>query len=389
MTYLAILTLGITTIWSLWLFSIAVVNLWHRKPSNTVKVRPDKLAVLVVIPSHNEEHGIGRTLESVRKAMPWKDSRIMVIADHCSDNTASQALEHGVQVAIRHGHLERGKGAALDWFFKNYSDTISEFEYVSVIDADTLVRRNFLKRGITELLEDDLDVIQLHYSSRKKHFYSPSAHALELSNHSRQVGLKWLTGQALLKGNGMIFRSHVLMKEGYASNCIAEDLEFSYHLISKGYRIGYTEKTSVYGDMPDSGDAFAVQHSRWEGGRSKTFRSWFIRIVCFSFRKKRLKDLLLAIDLSVPPIVPLLFIMGTLFPLSVLTDLWGVWIGQILLICSYIFTAPRWHAVCFPSIKDGLKIGRHLWLKLNILCQRIWKGSPKNFVRTPRSQSMP
>ena len=195
-----------------------------------------------------------------------------------------------------------------------------------------------------------------------------------------------MAGHALLKGNGMIFRSDVLLKEGYASDSIAEDLDFSYHLIEKGYRIGYTAKTSVYGDMPEGGKAFEVQHRRWEGGRGETLWRWFPRLMKKSFAQGRLDLFFLGLDLSLPPMVPLMVLMGLLFPVSILTGLEWLWVGQIILVLTYLMAAPRWHMVCYPNGKDIFKIGKYLWLKTKIMLLRLLKGDPKTFVRTPRAQ---
>src|SRR5262249_23597102 len=48
----------------------------------------------VLIPAHNEEAGIGRTLDSVRPQLRPGD-RLLVVADNCNDRTAEAARAHG------------------------------------------------------------------------------------------------------------------------------------------------------------------------------------------------------------------------------------------------------------------------------------------------------
>ena len=78
------------------------------------------LNIGVLIPAHNAEEGITRTLENILASdYPANRFEIFVIADNCTDSTAQNAREAGVQVFERFDKFKRGKGEALDWFIKN------------------------------------------------------------------------------------------------------------------------------------------------------------------------------------------------------------------------------------------------------------------------------
>src|ERR1700687_107888 len=70
---------------------LAVVGFFSKpKGKSTVAVRPPKTRFLVLIPAHDEEQGIGPTLESLRaQNYPEGLRRAIVIADNCTDRTAS------------------------------------------------------------------------------------------------------------------------------------------------------------------------------------------------------------------------------------------------------------------------------------------------------------
>src|SRR3954467_13756120 len=77
-------------------------NLWGLRP---------KLAVL--IPAHNEQFAIGKTLASVCRQLVSGD-RLVVVADNCTDQTAAVARRQGAEVTVRSDSFHRGKGYALD-----------------------------------------------------------------------------------------------------------------------------------------------------------------------------------------------------------------------------------------------------------------------------------
>jgi glycosyltransferase involved in cell wall biosynthesis len=70
--------------------------------------------VLVVVPAHNEEESLPRTLEELRRKAP--DVDVLVVDDGSADATAEVAREHGVPV-LRHP-VNLGVGAALQTGFR-------------------------------------------------------------------------------------------------------------------------------------------------------------------------------------------------------------------------------------------------------------------------------
>ena len=81
-------------------------------PGRRLKVQ-DNLDVTVLVPAHNEANGIAATIKELRSAMP--QARLLVVADNCTDGTASLAAGAGAEVIERHDSLHRGKGFALDF----------------------------------------------------------------------------------------------------------------------------------------------------------------------------------------------------------------------------------------------------------------------------------
>src|SRR5699024_1165964 len=70
----------------------------------------------IVIPAHNEEKFISKTLYSLFALVyPKNLYDLIVVADNCSDNTAQVARSLGATVIERNNNQKRGKGYALRW----------------------------------------------------------------------------------------------------------------------------------------------------------------------------------------------------------------------------------------------------------------------------------
>ena len=87
----------------------------------SVLVLPERLQVskndcrvraTVIIPAHDEASGIQDTLEDIKLRIRPTD-RILVIADNCTDDTASIAKKAGTEVIERSDLVRQGKGHAL------------------------------------------------------------------------------------------------------------------------------------------------------------------------------------------------------------------------------------------------------------------------------------
>ena len=67
----------------------------------------------IVVPAHNEEEGIGKTLRSIQDEIAGDSSiELFVIADNCTDATAHRAAQGSATVLERHDLNQRGKGHA-------------------------------------------------------------------------------------------------------------------------------------------------------------------------------------------------------------------------------------------------------------------------------------
>src|SRR4051812_19148162 len=101
------------------------------------------LRFAIVIPAHNEETGLPSTLAACRRLDYLPSAvRVFVIADNCTDSTASVARQAGATVLERREPAHRGKGYALAWGLPWV--LLEPVEAVVVVDADCVPDANLL-----------------------------------------------------------------------------------------------------------------------------------------------------------------------------------------------------------------------------------------------------
>ncbi|WP_395825927.1 exopolysaccharide biosynthesis GT2 family glycosyltransferase EpsU [Archangium minus] len=258
----------------------------------------------VIIPAHNEETGIARTVTNLSRVdWPVELRRIVVVADNCSDSTADRAREAGATVLVRNNKELRGKGYALQYAFE-WSLADGFADAVVVVDADTEVTSNLL-HAFALRLEAGAHAVQAHYG-----VLNPNASwrtklmavSMALFHKVRSLGRERLGVSCGLRGNGMCFTHALIRQVPHDSFSIVEDLEYGIRLGQAGYRVHYAWEAEALGEMVSSEKASRSQRRRWEGGRMAMMRKFGVPLLAEGLRKgdKVLVDL--AMDLLVPPL---------------------------------------------------------------------------------------
>jgi hypothetical protein len=129
----------------------------------------EQLRMVVLVPAHDEQAGIGATLDSLRAcAYPPSALRVVVIADNCTDGTAACARAAGAQVWERAQPERRGKGFALAWALDRLDAEGDTFDALVVLDADCLASPNMLAE-IDRRLRRGTRALQVNYVVANPH----------------------------------------------------------------------------------------------------------------------------------------------------------------------------------------------------------------------------
>ncbi len=260
------------------------------------------LRLAVVVPAHDEQETIAACVTSLLACRGAQaDTQIAVVADNCTDATATRARQAGARVLVRHDPERRGKGYALDFAF---GQLLAEpCDAVLVVDADTSASPDLLQE-VRRWLAAGADAVQVRYGVRNpeaSHRTRLLHVALLAFNYLRPRGRHRLGLSAGLLGNGFALRREVVERVPYAARSVVEDLEYHLALIKAGYRVCFAEGAEVLADMPVQGKGVRTQRARWEGGRLRQAIDWAPRLATAVLRG-RLRLLEPLLDLALLPL---------------------------------------------------------------------------------------
>jgi 1,2-diacylglycerol 3-beta-glucosyltransferase len=340
---------------ALYLLVLAIAS--FRRPASIPLPRPSSRLV-VLVPAHDEAELLPRCLASLQaQSYPSELVRIVVIADNCSDDTASVAGRCGATVMVRDEPALRGKGQALRWAMDQVLAEREPPDAVVLVDADSVAEPELLTQ-LEGAMARGAEAVQGDYQGLGDGSRSSSLRqaAFLLFHRTRFGGRAALGLPCALTGNGMLLRRVLLERVPWNAYSAAEDLEYTVDLRLAGVRPAFARHAQIAGPVAGTGHAAATQRMRWEGGRLHIARSRLPILLDAMIRQRRWSLLDAAVDLAVPPLgmLVLLAVLGTALSLSLglvsLISPWAAagWIATLVLLAAYVTTglraarAPAW-----------------------------------------------
>ncbi len=118
------------------------------------------MEIYIIIPAHNEEHFISKTLESLvsQTLLPKK---IVVVNDHSTDNTADIVNEfankyHFISIVNTSSSKDHMPGSkVINAFYQGYDTLDTKYDIICKFDADLIFPSNYLEKIASHFKEQD------------------------------------------------------------------------------------------------------------------------------------------------------------------------------------------------------------------------------------------
>jgi cellulose synthase/poly-beta-1,6-N-acetylglucosamine synthase-like glycosyltransferase len=356
----------------------------------TPPVLPENASVAVLIPAHDEAAVIGATLRTLMPTIP-RGSRVLVIADNCSDATASIARECGAEAIERHDRTRRGKGFALDFGIRHLASRPPDC--VVFLDADCRVGTDTARLLAAAAIATARPVQGLNLCDP-----DPNASPLQLisglafrfKNLVRTVGLSRLSGLNHLSGTGMALPWQLAAGLKLANGNVVEDMQLGIDLALAGKAASFLPEARVDSPLPQQRAAARTQRTRWEHGHLKTLLSQSPRLLALAIARRRLDLAWLALDLAIPPLALLVAGLSGFIAVCFIAAVAGASATPLIVACSAIAALAvaviaGWAAFCRPQVPLVALLAAPLYIaaKLPIYLAFLVKRQ-QHWVRTQR-----
>ncbi|HEX4879173.1 MAG TPA: glycosyltransferase family 2 protein [Limnobacter sp.] len=290
----------------------------------TPRNRPTQVAILV--PAHNESVHLLPTLHALL-AGAQANTRVVVVADNCTDDTAEVARVAGAEVIERNDSSRRGKGYALDFGIQHLASCPPEV--VIVMDADCLPEQGALG-WLAEMAQCRQKPVQALYLMNNPGRAGLRAKIAQFAwcvkNFVRPRGLHKLGLPCQLTGSGMAFPWHTLQEVSLANGHLVEDMQLGMSLIALGHGPLFMEHAVVSSQFPSQEAGVRSQRTRWEHGHLSMMMSEGFPRLWQALMGRNSTLFWMALDVCVPPlallVLTLLLWTGVVAAVGVLTAHW-------------------------------------------------------------------
>lgn len=247
----------------------------------------------ILIPAHNEERVIGRTIEAMLALTYPKDQlKIVVINDGSSDGTREIIQRYAAQDSrvelfdVPKGQGGKGKSRALNLGVQRVKSDV-----VAIYDADNTPDKDALRYLVAQLLlHNELGAVLGKFRTVNKdvNLLTKFINIETLSFQSMLQAGRWqMHNIATLPGTNFVMWTQ-LIKElgGWDEEALTEDSELSIRIYQHGYKIKFIPYSITYEQEPQEWKVFIKQRMRWVRGNNYVLGKFFGQLS--HFKSKRL-----------------------------------------------------------------------------------------------------
>ncbi len=348
------------------------------------------ISVVIVIPAHDEEAVIERTVRNTMREAGTA-ALVLVVADNCTDGTAELARAAGASVLERSDPEHRGKGFALAAAREQLRGDAPSV--VIVLDADCRIDAGSVRALIACAVHTALPCQAINLLApdlRAGPLVQISSFAFMVKNLVRQRALQRLAGRAHLTGTGMAFPWPVFEQANLGGSNIVEDLALGLELAERSAPPLLIEDATVWSPAASAGGTL-IQRRRWEGGFLATMLKTAPGALVRSIRRADARGFCAALDLCIPPLALLVVFNGVVFVLALVAVFaggaaWPLIVQMAIGIVAAFAVGLAWNREGrrFASAATLLRLPLYVLWKLPMYVGLARRGAPKDWLRTGR-----
>ena len=215
---------------------------------------------LILFPAYNEDRVIVNAVEQfLLQDYPETHYTVVVISDHMQPNT--NEILGKMPIKLLTPTFEKSSKAKAMQYAINHVE--GDFDNVVVLDADNVVRTDFLSQ--LNILCTVYDAIQCHRCAKNANndVAVLDGASEEINNTLFREAHNRLGLSSALIGSGMCFNYNLFKQNVFKLKTAGEDREMEALLLKQGIFIKYAPDIHVFDEKVSSQDNFQRQRMRW------------------------------------------------------------------------------------------------------------------------------
>ena len=246
---------------------------FDRRPK--IGVPSSKLpGISILVAAYNEEASIRSTIESIAAQQYPGELEVIVINDGSTDGTA-QAL-----AALSHPWLQvinlrenAGKSNALNVGLARVRHALT-----LTVDGDSYLYKDALRNLVGRYMSDPPHTCAVAGAVLVRNSRVNLVTAAQEWDYFHGIAaIKRLQslyqGTLVAQGAFSIYDTGTIRALGGWPHTVGEDIVLTWHMLEKGYRVGFAENACVFTNAPTTWSQFIRQRQRWSRGLIEAFKA--------------------------------------------------------------------------------------------------------------------
>ena len=246
--------------------------LYRKSSSERVDVKYNPL-VSIIIPAHNEEEVIAKSIEAALETN-YEHKEIIVVDDGSKDGTFQIAYPYHERREIK--LVRRSSSSGTKSGALNYGLLFASGEIIVTMDADTLLERDSLREIVKPLSDPSINAVAgkvrvLQGKNRSNLLVQLQAYEYLLAFDFGRKFNSIISNLMIIPGAFGAFRKKNLGSIGnYDRDTITEDFDNTLKLKKLGGSVPLAENAYSWTVVPDTWGSWVRQRMRWSRGQIET-----------------------------------------------------------------------------------------------------------------------
>jgi cellulose synthase/poly-beta-1,6-N-acetylglucosamine synthase-like glycosyltransferase len=233
------------------------------------------MKVSILIPCRNEELTIAACIDSCihQSVRPFE---IIVVNDGSTDRTTAILAQYAKKYR-RTIRIINNPGTGQKSYAQQLGLQEVRGEIVVCTDADSVLDRDFIKLIVRDFQNPEVAAVGGYVKSKKYNWLTASrAFDYAIGQNIYKLAQDHIGYILVIPGAAGAFRTSVLAKKiVFGHDTLTEDLDITYQLHKKGYKIVFDRDAIAYTQDPINLRSYIGQMRRWYGGGWQNLRKHF------------------------------------------------------------------------------------------------------------------
>ena len=276
MDFITIVFLVYSFIAFYFLFLFILTYIQNRKEFFSVPPVTKEYSLSIVVPCYNGAKNIASTIQGLLDSDYNQLKKIIVVDDCSTDNSYEIMKEYAAKYPDKVLAVQTPKNTGNAAGAKNYGAKFVKTELIGFTDDDSSPEKEAIRYMIGFFDDKKVGAVTstVLVQNRDKFVLKLQSIEYKVIKFSRKL-LEFLDAIYVTPGPLGIYRKSAFDKvNGFDEKNITEDIEITWHLQYKGYKIKMAVPSRVYSVAPDKIKDWVKQRNRWNIGGLQTINKY-------------------------------------------------------------------------------------------------------------------